>query len=89
MGNLLGERKMKMLRHFEEIIIVLRDGKEGAEIPWEKETEMRSRLRREDFPERLRLTSVPHISVLISCPHKSHIYLMWYQSQITVSPLAL
>lgn len=29
----LEERKMKMLRHVEEIIMVLRDGKEGAAIP--------------------------------------------------------
>ena len=36
------ERKMKMLRNAEEIIImVLRDGREGTEIPWEKETEMK------------------------------------------------
>lgn len=32
-GNLLRERKKKMLRNAEEIIMVLRDGKEGAEIP--------------------------------------------------------
>ena len=32
---------MKILTHVEEIIMVLRDDKEGAEIPGERETEMK------------------------------------------------
>lgn len=52
---------MKMLRK-DEVIIMIRDGKEGVEILWKKEIERKKRLeRRKDFLEWLRFIFVFYI----------------------------